>query len=154
MCDLITIPFRFSSIISFSLMSSFGRWNWNFAEIASPYSPYAWRVWQLQRCPKQNGAGIETWMQWWRFLLHMSTHLFFAVGISSNSILVHFVGRLIHTLQKIVNQWLTNYHINIKSSNILSLGSFFSQRRSLDILYPKTLEQVFEAKYAISGRNV
>ena len=89
--------------------------------------PHGWRVSQLQRCPKNNGAKIETWIQSWRFLLHMAIYLFLTVRIStnhSNSILVHFVSWFFHELQTCANQWLLNYHINIISSNILSLGSF------------------------------
>ena len=73
-----------------------------------------------------------------RFLLHMVNHLFFIVRTTtnhhSNSILVHFVGWLFLALQTLANQWLPNYHKNI-FSNILSLDSFFSQHRPLDILW-------------------
>ena len=51
-----------------------------------------------------------------------------------NSILVHFVDWLFHALQTLANQWLSNYHISI-SSNILTLGSFFSQHRTFDTLW-------------------
>ena len=75
------------------------------------------------------------WIQLGRFLLHITNHLFFTMRIStkhSNSILVHFVGWLFYALQTLANQWLPNYHINMISSNILSLGSFFSQHRPID----------------------
>ena len=72
--------------------------------------------------------GIETWIQLWRFLLDIVNHLFFLKKIStdSNSILFHFVGWLFHVLKTLVNQWLLNYHINMISSNKLSLAFFFS----------------------------
>ena len=37
-----------------------------------------------------------------------------------------------HALQTLANQWHPNFHINMIFSNILSLGSFFSQHPSLD----------------------
>ena len=101
---------------------------------------HSWCVPQLQRYPKHNGAGIETWTQSWKFQLHMDNHLFFTVRVSTNpcnSIFAHFVGWLFHTLQTVTNQRLPNYHINMISSNKLSLGSFFSQHQHLDTLYTR-----------------
>ena len=94
---------------------------------------HGWNVSQLRRCQrKKHGYKSE------RFLLHMVNHLFFIVRTTtnhhSNSILVHFVGWLFLALQTLANQWLPNYHKNI-FSNILSLDSFFSQHRALDILW-------------------
>ena len=46
----------------------------------------------IPSCKKHNGAGVETWIQPWRFLLHMAKQLFFRVRISmnlSNTILLH-----------------------------------------------------------------
>ena len=83
----------------------------------------------LQRRLNCHGAGIETWIQSSRFLLHVVNYLFFTVKIStnhSNSILVHFACWLFHKLQTFVNQWLQNHHINMISTNILSLNVFFS----------------------------
>ena len=51
----------------------------------------------------------------------------------SNSILVHF-DQHFHTLQTLANQRLPNYHINMISSNILPLGSFFPHCQLLDTL--------------------
>ena len=113
-------------------------WNWNFYGFQLRIHLFGWRVFQLQRCPKRNGAGIEIWIQWWRFLLYMDNHFFFIVRINKNqrtSILVHFVGWLFHVLQTLANQWLPNYNINMISSNILLLGSFFSQHRPFDTLW-------------------
>ena len=81
---------------------------------------------------------LEAFIQSWRVLFHLANHLFFTVRISTNynnSILVHFVCWLFHALQTLANQWLPNYHIKMISSNILSLGSFFSQHRPLDTLW-------------------
>ena len=67
-----------------------------------------------------------------------SNYFFITVRIRtnhSNSILVHFDGLLFHVLQKLANQWLRNYHINISFSNIFSLDSFISQHQSLDALW-------------------
>ena len=50
----------------------------------------------------------------------------------SNSILVLFIGWFFHALQILANQWLPNYLINMISSNIFSLCSFFSQHQPLD----------------------
>ena len=89
-------------------------------------------------CSKHNGAGVETWMQSWRFLLLMSNHLFPTMRISTNhssNLLVHLVGWFFHPLQNLSNQWPSNYHKNMISSNILSLGSFFSQHRPLDTFW-------------------
>ena len=66
-------------------------------------------------CKDIQSAATETWMQSWRFLLHMTSHLF-TVRISmnhSNSILFHFAGWLFHSLQILANSWVAfNYHIN------------------------------------------
>ena len=80
----------------------------------------------------------------------MTNDLFFTVRISTNhsgSILVYFLGWLFHELEILCNQWLSIYHINMISSNKLSLGSFFFQQQRLDTLWvDNTLEQVSEAK--------
>ena len=92
----------------------------------------------LVRCPKRSGTGIEISIQSWRFLLHMDNHFSCTVRISTNetnSILVHFVDWLFHALQTLFNRWLSNYHISMISSNILHLGSFFSQHRPFDTLW-------------------
>ena len=115
----------------------------------------------------RNGARIETWMQSSRFLFHMADDLFFTMKICmnhSNSIHIDFGGWLFHALQMLANHWLPDYHINMLSSNILSLGSFFFQHRPLDTLgllthcdtlwsialylidRPKIIVQAFEAK--------
>ena len=47
-----------------------------------------------------------------------------ATAFLSTSLVGHF-----HALPTRVNQWLSNYHINMISSNILSLDSFFSKHR-------------------------
>ena len=68
----------------------------------------------------------------------MANHLFFRVENStnhSNNIIVEFVDWLSHELQTLANQWHSNYSINKISSNILSLGSFFSQHQLLDTLW-------------------
>ena len=52
-----------------------------------------------------------------------------------NRILFLFLGYLFHALQTLAKQWLPNYHIIMIFSNILSVGSFFSQHRSLDTLW-------------------
>ena len=83
----------------------------------------------------RNGARIETWIQSWRFLFHMADDLFFTMRICTshrNSIHIDFVGWFFHVLQMLANHWLPDYHINMLSSNILSLGSFFFQHRPLD----------------------
>ena len=67
--------------------------------------------------------------------LHMANHLSFSVRLitnHSNSILVLFIGWLFQALQILANQWLPNYLINMISSNIFSLCSFFSQHQPLD----------------------
>ena len=63
----------------------------------------------------------------------MDNHFSFIVRISKNqrnSILVHFVDWLFHALQTLSNQWLSNYHTSMISSNILSLGSFFGNMKT------------------------
>ena len=57
----------------------------------------------------------------------MDNHFSSTVRISANQrnrILVHFADWLFHALQTLANQWLSNYHIRMISSNILSLDSF------------------------------
>ena len=74
----------------------------------------------------------------WQYLSCIANHLFYTVRISmnySNSILVHFFGQLFHAIQTLANQCRPNYDINMISSNILSLGSFFSQNQPLDTLW-------------------
>ena len=80
-------------------------------------------------------------------LLQMANRLFtlrFSTN-HSNSILVHFVGCLCHALQTLANQWLPNYHVNMISSNILSLGSFSLASHTIAVC-SNTPEQAFEAK--------
>ena len=104
---------------------------------------YGRRVFQLQKCPKSNGTGIEMWIQSWRSMLHMGNHFSFTVRIGTNqrnSILFHFVDRLFYALQTLANQWLPNYHISIISSNILSLGFFLLHTLGSITLYPNTIE--------------
>ena len=74
-----------------------------------------------------NRAGIETWMQSWRFMLHMVNHLFFTSQQQHPCPLCWLALSL-------TNQWLPNYDTNMTSSNILSLGSSFSQHRPLEKL--------------------
>ena len=84
-----------------------GRWRG-----ANPHYPFSLRPW-----------------------LHMANHLSFSVRLitnHSNSILVLFIGWLFQALQILANQWLPNYLINMISSNIFSLCSFFSQHQPLD----------------------
>ena len=47
--------------------------------------------------------------------------------VQTKETVVHFVYYLFYTLQSLTNRWLPNYHVNMISSNILFLGSFFSQ---------------------------
>ena len=55
---------------------------------------------------------------------------------NSNTILVHFIGRLFNILQTFANQWLPNFHINMTASFMASfLGSLYSQQRPLDKLW-------------------
>ena len=70
--------------------------------------------------------------------VYMDNHFSFTVRISMNqrkSILAHFVGWLFHALQTPANQYLPYDQISMKSSNILCLGSFFSQHRTFDTLW-------------------
>ena len=110
-----------------------------FVGISTPYSSLWLRCFPVAKMSKaQYRTGIEIWIQSWRFLLYMDNHFFFIVRINKNqrtSILVHFVGWLFHVLQTLANQWLPNYNINMISSNILLLGSFFSQHRPFDTLW-------------------
>ena len=84
-----------------------------------------------------NSKDVQNAMeQSWRFLLHMDNHFSSTVGISTNqrnSILVHLVDWLFNALQTLANQWLPYYHLNMISSNILFLGSFFAQHRPLTL---------------------
>ena len=133
-----TVSFKFSSIFVVLLFQPV-QWPFQFHEnvgivILQEFPVrihlYGSCVFQLQRCPKFNVTGIEIWIQSWRFLLHMDNHFSSTLRISTNrrnSIPVHFVDWLFHALQTLANQWLSNYHISMISSNILSLGSFFSQ---------------------------
>ena len=103
--------------------------NCKFVGISSPYSSLWLTCFPVAKIPKHNGTGIEIWIQSWRFLLHMNNHFSPIVRIGTNqrnSIFVHFVDWLFHELRTLVNQWLSDYHISM-TSNILSLGSFFSQ---------------------------
>ena len=101
---------------------------WKFAGISSLYSPLWLTRFPVAKMSKAPSAEIVTWIQSWRFLLHMANHLFFTVRISMNhcnSILMHFFVWLFHTLQVLASQWLPNYHINMISSNTFTLGSLF-----------------------------
>ena len=105
----------------------------NLQEIPLRIHLYGSRVSRLQGSPKCIGTGIEIWIQSQRFLLYMDNHFSFIVRISKNqrnSILVHFVDWLFHALQTLSNQWLSNYHTSMISSNILSLGSFFGNMKT------------------------
>ena len=51
---------------------------------------------------------------------------------------------LFQALQTLTNQWLRNYHIDLISSNILSLGP--GHTLVSITLYPDTLEQISEVK--------
>ena len=56
--------------------------------------------------------------------MYKANHIFFTVRISANQsrdIHVQLVGWLFHTLQTLANECLSNYHINMLSSIILSL---------------------------------
>ena len=130
-------------------MAFSGPQKWKFPEISSLHSPP--RASQLQRCPKHNGAGIETWRRSWRFPLYMANHLVFTMRISknhSNSILIHLVGWLFHALRTLANQWLANYRIDMICSNVrfflLPTTTFWHSLGSI-VQYSNTLEQVFEA---------
>ena len=95
---------------------------------------HGWCIFQLQKMSKVHWHEVTwTWIQSWIFLLHMANHLFCCTW--STNILVHFVGWFFHTLHTLAIQWVPNYHINMISSNVLSLGSFFSQVRPLDTLW-------------------
>ena len=105
----------------------------NLQEIPLRIHLYGSRVSRLQGSPKCTETGIEIWIQSQRFLLYMDNHFSFIVRISKNqrnSILVHFVDWLFHALQTLSNQWLSNYHTSMISSNILSLGSFFGNMKT------------------------
>ena len=133
-----TILFKFSSVFIIfwaSLIAFLGPWKWNIVDISSPYSPPWLTCFLVAKMSMRTGTRIEIPIQLWYgviqlwFLLHMDNHPLCTVWISThhrNSILVQFVGWLFHALQTLVNQWLSNEHINMLSSNILSLGSFFS----------------------------
>ena len=110
----------------------------NLQEIPVRTRLYSWRVFRLQGCSKRNRTGTKIWIQSWRFLLYMGNHFSFTVRISTNqrnSILVHFVDWLFHALKTLANQWLSNYHVNMISSNTLFLGSFFSQHWTFDTFW-------------------
>ena len=124
-----------------SLMVFSGSWkcrDCKLVGISSSISRISRHIFQLQRCPKRNGTGIELWIQSWRFLLCKASHFYFTVRISTNyrnRILVHFADWLFHVLQTLANQWLPNYHISMISSNTLPLGSSFFQHRPFDTLW-------------------
>ena len=87
----------------------------------------------LQRCPRCNVAGMETWIQSWTFLLHMTTLLYSENQYKSQQ-------------QRFCSlRWL--------GFSRIANTSFFSQHRPLDTLEstalttPNTLKQVFEAKH-------
>ena len=86
-----------------SLMVFSGSWkcrDCKLVGISSSISRISRHIFQLQRCPKRNGTGIELWIQPWRFLLYIDNHFSFRMRISMNhrnSILVHFVDWLFHT---------------------------------------------------------
>ena len=67
----------------------------------------------------------------------MDNYLSFTVRISTNqrnSILAPFFYWLFDALQTLANQWLPNNHLSMISSNILFLGSFFSQHQPFNTL--------------------
>ena len=107
-----------------------------FVENSSPYSSLWFMYFPVAKMPKE--IEIEIWIQSWRFLLYIDNHFSIKVRISTNqrsSILVHFVDWLFHALQTLANQWPSNYHISMISSNILSLDSFFSKHWTFDTLW-------------------
>ena len=124
-----------------------GTQKWKFAGISSPYSPLWLTRFQIAKMSKAQCGRVEIWMKSWIFLLQMTNRLF-TVRLStnhSNSILVHFVGCLWHALQTLANQWLPNYHVNMISSNILSVSSFSLASHTIAVC-SNTPEQAFEAK--------
>ena len=138
-----TISFKFSSIF---VILSWDEFNGPFRSIKmrnckdfqSAFTSMIDVFCQLQKCPMRNGIRMEIWIQSWKFLLHMDNHLFFEVWVRThhrNRVLVQFFGWLFYTLQTLTNQWLSNDHINMISSNILHLGCFFSLRRPFDTLW-------------------
>ena len=67
----------------------------------------------------------------------MENYFSFTMRISMNqrnSILVPFFDWLFDALQTLANQQLRNFNLSI-SSNVLFLGSFFSQYRPFDTLW-------------------
>ena len=79
------------------------------------------------------GAGIKT-----RICVANGQPSLLIVRISmnhSNRILILCVGWFFYALQILTNRWFPNYQINMIFSNILSLGSFISQHRSLETLW-------------------
>ena len=113
-----------------------------FVGISIPYSSLWLTCFPVPKMPKaqwdrdeyNRGDFCYTWMD---KLSSWTSHMNFssAMRISTNqriNILVHFVDWLFHALQTLANQWLSNYHVSMISSNILSLGSFFLQHRPFD----------------------
>ena len=120
-----------------SLMTFSGPWKWKSVGISSPYSPLCLTfspVAKMSKAQWYRDRNMDTIME--VSVVHGQAP-FFTARISKNhrnSTLVLFVGWLFHALQTLANQWLPNYHINMISSNMLFLGSFFSQHQPFDIL--------------------
>ena len=108
-----------------------------FVGISSPYLCLWLTCFPIAKMPKtqwDRDRNMDTIM---KISLAHEQHFSSTVRISKNqrnSILVHLVDWFFHLLQTLVNQWLSNYHISMISSIILSLGSFFSQHRPFDTL--------------------
>ena len=119
-----------------------------FVGISSPYSSLWLTCFPVAKMPKaqwDRDRNMDTIME--ISVVHGQPLLLYN-EISTNqrnSILVHFVDWLFHALQTLANQWLSNYHISMISSNILSLGfllptkTFWHTAVSIT-LYPNTLE--------------
>ena len=87
---------------------------------------------------------------------HHSSLLWESVRFTATAFLpTWLIGSMTHWEVSANNQWLPIYHINMISSNILSLDSEFSHfiRLMLIILYRNTQEQISEAKLANLGKN-
>ena len=105
---------------------------------SSPYSSLWLARFPVAKIPKAQWDRERIMNTIMRFLLYMDNQIPFVLRISTNkrnSILVHFVDWHFHALQTLVNQWLSNYHVNMISSNILTSGFFFSEHRLFDTLW-------------------
>ena len=115
----------------------FGPQKWKFTAFSSPYSP-PWLVhFPVGKMSKTQLGRIRDMDTIMKISVAYGQPLFFIVRIlanHSNCIFVHFLGWFFLAMQTLANQWLPTYHINIISSNILSLGSFFFQHQPLDTL--------------------